>query len=157
MTTPYHIVQGLRAALEARWPGETVYEERCPNEFARPSWLIETGELQLAAMTQSTTTLCLGFTIRAFVQVDAYHDCHFSDLADREIRCVGMLATNMLSSGDRIVRLSGVKASLRGWDYADITGTAEWQELSRELAGLDPENLPMMQDYTLKLKSIIKE
>lgn len=80
--TPEQIGAALAARVEEAFPGETVYQDITPRDFARPSNLVvlEKVELDPASFGLAAVELCFQWKLTTFAKVDEVHDSHLPEL-----------------------------------------------------------------------------
>lgn len=155
MITQNEIVDALKELISGKYTGEIVYEEMAPNNFQRPSFLIETTGTRPEQITQNTVEMTLGIRVSCFVETDVYHNSHFRELTLREYGVMGLLLVGYIKVGDRVLLVDNVLGNLAGFDYATVTASIRWAVDLDELRNIEVP--PLMENYTLKVEGKIKE
>lgn len=119
------ILNGAKALLEERFPGDAVYTNVTPNGFQRPSFLIEFGEIHMTDSSEETLRVTLPLVVTAFVAVDSYHNSDVEKLLTRMAAVQELFAISGLQIQDRVLHVVGNKAEYN-WDFAEVTITLDY-------------------------------
>lgn len=134
-------LKGLKAVVEARWPGEPVYTRPCPTRFARPSSLVQCGPVTPKPYGAGIDGIELAVTVTAFVPTDDYHNSDSTELAQRLSELLGLFTQSWaLPLGERMVEVVEPVGDC-GLDYAEVKATLRWTE---PRGGLPDGETPML-------------
>ena len=140
MILPNDILDRLKGMVEEKFPGETVYTNLTPSEFARPSTLIvqDGCDVDISVGTK-LIEMRPTFTLTTFVEVDEYHHSHLGALDLRQMKLVSLLIPGYIKVGDRAPKVQTVKLD-GGYDYDTVTVTFSYTLDRREFEEikLDP-------------------
>lgn len=131
--TPLDILNGVQARLKKQWPEPemTYYTDYAPQNFKRPSFLVEVGSVVQDEMGYSLVGFTMEARITAFLPVDAYHHSHIPDLCKRMGEIMALFGGGYFPVGSRRPHVVGVKGDY-GYDYAQailfIQFTERWDE-----------------------------
>ena len=107
------LVNGLQA--------KTVYVNRCPKDFERPSFWMKTVRRDTVDINISTIRVTAYFSITCFISLDAYGNSDDLALTDAQDSVVALFHGGYIKVGDRSLK---VKANTAGYDndrsYVDI-------------------------------------
>lgn len=131
------VIQAVKGRLEALWPGETVYEDRLPSDFTRPSSLLECGAVDIRDVNIGLIRTDLTIRITCFAAVDEYYDSSRAQLNERLDRCLGIFSGGALSVEKRYLTASAV-SGVTEVDYAQATIRLFWTDMRPGY--LDPES-----------------
>lgn len=152
MLTPTDITAAVVTAVGERFPGEKVYENLAPRNFARPSNLVELTGIALGEVSPGGVELLYTYRITDFVEVDERHNSHLPLLDLRTMLLVSMFAKGYLKAGDRALKVRSCATA----HNLDFTETTVVFSLAYSRTDFDPAAvLPMMEQLTLQTK--IKE
>lgn len=149
MIMPADITAALREALKAAFPGEPVYEDVTPRDFARPSNLLElTGITLEAGYGCGAAALRFTYLITTFSQVDEVHDSHLPLLDLRAMTVLAAFGAGYVKVGDRAPKVEKLKADTSNYDSAAVTLELS---LAVDRGGFTPEAIwPLMEILHLK-------
>lgn len=151
--TTTQMMGAIEEVLQATFPGEPVYENLTPRDFARPSNMVELTKLDLDALGQGlgAVTLRYHWKITTFCQVDEVHDSHFPTLDLRCMTLLGAFAGGFLRVGDRAPKLISCTADTSMYDCAEVRLAFG---LTMDRSEFCPrEILPLMEDLNTKLNA----
>lgn len=77
------ITEAVKGLVEERYPENTVYLERVPVDFARPSFLVELGPVEMLDASCGCLEVKATVVVTAFVEADDYYNSHVPDLMTR--------------------------------------------------------------------------
>jgi len=151
MIGPNDFMTAIKAALSAQFPGETIYENRTPNKFSRPSNLVELLSIRLGGIRPNALTLLFTYKITDFVPVDDYYNSDTVLLDFRTMTIVGgVFGQGYLKVADRAPSVESVQTE-HNFDYTVTTVTLS---LTYDRSEFTPsETLPIME----QLQMIFKE
>ncbi len=142
-------LKGLKAVVEARFPGEPVYTGQVPSKFQRPALLVQCGPVRPSPVAGGIDGIALDVTVTAFTPVDDYHNSKPEDLAARLSELLGLFTCYWsLPIGERWVEVTDPVGDY-GLDYAEVKATLRWTEPRGEPAV--GETLMMMTDFHFTL------
>lgn len=121
------LLEAVRGALEERFPGEQYYMDRVPTDFARPSFLLEGGPVELEDAGCGCLWVKAVVKVTAFVAVDEYHNSHVSELVRRMAAVQELFAAEGLRVGDRVLHIVKNTGTYQ-FDYAEIQLTFQYQD-----------------------------
>ena len=103
--TPEQIGAALAARVEEAFPGETVYQDITPRDFARPSNLVvlEKVELDPASFGLAAVELRFQWKLTTFAKVDEVHDSHLLELTARAMALLALFGQGYVKVADRTV------------------------------------------------------
>ncbi|WP_455581199.1 hypothetical protein [Dysosmobacter sp.] len=148
--TPDIISEALRQRVEETFPGEAIYENLMPEDFQRPSNLLELVKIELdpLSMGQGTVLLRYQYKITTFSEVDKVHDSHLPTLDLRAMLLLGAFASGYVKVGDRAPKVSSLTANTSLYDAAEVMLTLT---LPVDRSDFAPETLlPVMQELTTR-------
>lgn len=123
--TPQKIVDALKAQLNAAFPGEAIYIDLTPQDFDRPSNLVELTKVELDALSMgmAAVTIRYQYKITTFCEVDQVHDSHLPTLDLRAILVMSMFGSGFLKVGDRALKVVGCVGNTSSYDAAEVSVT----------------------------------
>lgn len=143
------IMGAVKALLEERLSGEPCYLGVLPDEFSRPSSLVESGAVE---MTDGTAG-CLGMTttvkVTLFPSVDANQNNDSEEVARRMMNVLELFAIGYLGVEDRALHVIQNTGQCQS-DRAVITVQVQYQD---DQPG--EEDWPMMSEVQTNLKGEI--
>lgn len=154
MITPNDYISAVAALLEAQFPGERVYLDVVPENFARPSNEVETAKVTMQTAGCTTVSIVTDLLIRTFVLVDAYHNSSYEALYSRVMQIMGLFACGYMTVQDpgsgerRAPKVTACTCPVTGKDYAEIRVTFEMQ-VAREDFAPQPVK-PVMENFRLR-------
>lgn len=152
MLTPTEITAALKRAVEALFPGERVYENLVPRNFARPSNLVELTGITLGEVSPGGVELLYTYRITDFVEVDERHNSQLGVLDLRTMLLVGMLAKGYLQVENRALKVSSCATS-HNLDYTETMASLSLRYGRDEIS--PAAVVPLMESLALTAK--IKE
>ncbi len=121
------LLDALKARLEALEPGATVYRDNRPDNFLRPSWLVQLGKVEVTELNGTLIGLKQEVILTGFEAVDVYHHAQFETLLQRRAAGMAIFYDGYFPVGDRKPHVTGI-SSTQGLDYFEILVTLEWSE-----------------------------
>ena len=124
--TPEQIGAALAARVEEAFPGETVYQDITPRDFARPSNLVvlEKVELDPASFGLAAVELRFQWKLTTFAKVDEVHDSHLPELTARAMALLAdeaLFGQGYVKVADRALKVRSATADTGGYDAAEVT------------------------------------
>jgi len=113
------IREAAEALLNERFPGEKVYHNMVPQEFSRPSFLIEIGSTSITDASLGLVELEVTLAITCFTNVDAYHNSHVEELEARMMSVQELFCAGYLKTQDRALHVISNKGQCF-FDYATV-------------------------------------
>lgn len=150
MTTINDVLAAVKALFETKYPGETVYTNYVPQNFKRPSFLVENLPMTVSPSTVGAVTMTLQVRITAFVEVDARHESQLESLNMRQYAALGLFALWYLKVGDRALHVTALKGEAVERDYATVLVTLQWDEDLSEFAEI--KELPTIENVLIRLE-----
>lgn len=108
------IATQINSLLVGKFPERTVYRNRYPRSFDRPSFLIETVKDATDAANRKTVRCVAFFTITCFVEVDEFENSVDGELIAVQDAVMQIFRPGFIRVGDRALK---VKASTGGADF----------------------------------------
>lgn len=127
MLSVANILDAGCAAVAALWPGDKVYRDIVPVNFARPSSLVEVLDLTMTPEGPRSVTRTAVLQITRFQVVDDYHNTQVELLANELTLMLERFAVPALPAGDRYLDLSKITGSYAN-DYALIKVSLAWTD-----------------------------
>ena len=117
------ISEALQAHIQRFFPGEILYIDLAPQDFARPSNLLELvkAELDASSFGLAAVTFRYHYKITTFAVVDPVHDTHLPELDRRAVRLLSSFGAGYLRVGDRAPKVQSCTADTSSYDAAEIT------------------------------------
>lgn len=124
-------LQSIREAVDSllgeRYPGENVYHNLVPQNFSRPSFLIEIGQTSVSDISYSLLEMEMSLTVTCFVEVDEYYNCHIEQLEARMLSVQELFCVGYLKVQDRALHVISNRGQC-GFDYATVTITFRYRD-----------------------------
>lgn len=121
MITTAQIRDAINQLLVEKLQAETVYINRCPKDFKRPSFWLETVRRDTDDVNFSTIKVNVYFSITCFIGMDAYGNSDSMELTNVQDAVVNLFRSGYMKVGDRSLK---VKANTAGYDndrsYVDL-------------------------------------
>lgn len=121
MTTTNQIRDTVGQLLKGKYPDRTQYVNRCPKDFARPSFWIEVAKDKQDDVNWSTIRHQVHFLLTCFVFMDSFNNGDDLELTDLQDAVIGLFSAGYIRVGDRAIKVS---ASAGGHDndrsYVDL-------------------------------------
>lgn len=114
MPTINDIVVEINRRLMSAYSTQTVYTNRCPEKFDRPSFLIEAIRINNDSANRKTVKTVAYFTITCIEPVDEYWNSDSAALLDVQEKVLQLFRAGYLKVGDRALKVS---ASTGGADF----------------------------------------
>lgn len=114
MVTTRQIMDAINALLVKQLNAECVYINRCPEDFERPSHLIEAVTGGSSSANRRTVDQTSFFTITNFEAVDEFGNCDDGALMEIQDKVMNLFRPGYLLVGDRALK---VAASTGGSDF----------------------------------------
>lgn len=115
------IFDSINKLIISPFPTDTVYIQRCPKDFDKPSFLLEYIKTSKRDINRSTIEKTAYFTITRFVENDEYYRSNPLLLAEHQETIVDLFNIGYITVGDRAIK---VKSSSGGIDtdraYIDL-------------------------------------
>lgn len=115
------IFDSINRLIIAPFPTDTIYIQRCPKDFDRPSFLLEYIKTTKTDINRTTVEKIAYFTITRFVEKDDYYRSNPFLLAEQQETIVDLFNIGYVTVGDRAIK---VKSSTGGIDadraYIDL-------------------------------------
>ena len=121
------ITEAVKGLVEERYPGNTVYLERVPVDFARPSFLVELGPVEMLDAACGCLEVKATVVVTAFVEADDYYNSHVPDLMTRMGAVQELFAVDGLQVEDRFLHVTANKGNCQ-FDYAETSITFQYQD-----------------------------
>lgn len=140
----------LEELVTALFPGETVYRDLVPVNFARPSTLIvlDRADFDLD-FSCGTVELLPVFMLTAFVPVDERHHSHLASLHSRAMALLNLFLPGYIEVGDRAVKVVSPAKLDAGYDYDTILVTLSCTVDREDLESINSQ-LPTMEQLHLR-------
>ena len=121
--TPEKIGAALAARVEEAFPGEAVYQDITPRDFARPSSLVvlEKVELDPASFGLAAVELRYQWKLTTFTKVDELHYSHLPELTARAMVLLALFGQGYVKVEDRALKVRSATADTSGYDAAEVT------------------------------------
>ena len=116
--TPEQLGAALAARVEEAFPGETVYQDITPRDFARPSNLVV---LDPASFGLAAVELRFQWKLTTFAKVDEVHDSHLPELTARAMALLALFGQGYVKVADRALKVRSATADTGGYDAAEVT------------------------------------
>lgn len=118
------ILDALNALLLKEWPERMCYINILPNDFERPSFLIERVKQTLTDKTRHIQQIREDLTVTCLCMVDTSQNSDQRELLETQSRILELLSPGKIVVGDRAVTVtaSSGKSDL-GEAYVDVTVT----------------------------------
>ena len=107
------ILDAVNQLLVDRLQAKMVYVNRCPKDFERPSFWLETVRRDTEDVNISTIRVTAHFSITCFISVDGYGNSDDMELTDVQDSVVDLFHSGYITVGDRSLK---VKANTAGYD-----------------------------------------
>lgn len=140
------ITEAVKGLVEERYPENTVYMERVPVDFARPSFLVELGPVEMLDASCGCLEVKATVVVTAFVEADDYYNSHVPDLMTRMGAVQELFAVDGLQVEDRFLHVTANKGNCQ-FDYAETSITFQYQD---DRPGGD--EWPLMGEIQTKIK-----
>lgn len=114
MITTNQIIEAINRLLIQKYPEQTVYVNRCPKKFDRPSFLIEAVKVGGDSANRKTVKQNVYFTITCFEPVDDYENSDDGVLLDVQDNVMNLFCVGYVKIGDRALP---VLSSTGGADF----------------------------------------
>lgn len=152
MITPSDIQAAIIARLKETFPGETIYEDLTPRNFARPSNMVQLDSISPEQCGRNIVKLLFKFRITTFTEVDEIHNSHLAVLDFRAMMIVTAFSGDgYLKVSDRAPTVISCVADTTPYDYAEVSLTIS---LTYDRSEFNPaEVYAIMQDLALRTKT----
>jgi hypothetical protein len=147
MITPNQIVDEINRLLVVAYPEPTVYINRCPKKFDRPSFLIETVKAGDNPASRKMVKCEAYFTVTCFVKVDEFGNGADGVLTAIQTEVMGIFRKGYIKVGDRAIK---VKASSGGSDFDRSYVDLQFEYFDNRSDDVD--NTPLIGDVDLIMK-----
>lgn len=156
MISPADFSDSIEGLLKKRFPGEKIYRDLVPEDFARPSHEIECKTFSAVDAGGQEIDVTVTMLINTFVTVDAYHNSQFDALYRRAMAIMGLFAGKYITVSDsdtgekRAPKVNASACPITGKDYAQVTLTFTLRMDASDFEFEEPSPAaPIMQDYKL--------
>lgn len=147
MVTAMDVLNAINLLLVKRYPDRTVYVQRCPKNFARPSFFLELIRQDAESANKGLLAETMYFLLTCFASKDEYYNSDALELIQLQNDVLNLFRSGYLGVGDREIKIEASGGGTeKGEVYIDIQVDFA-QEKSEETA-----ELPYMQNVDVKLK-----
>lgn len=156
MITPSDIQAAIIARLKETFPGETIYEDLTPRNFARPSNMVQLDSISSEQSGRNVVKLLFKYKINTFSEVDEIHNSHLAVLDFRSMMIVSAFAGGgYLKVSDRAPTIVSCTADTTPYDFAEVVMTVSLTyDRSEDMSEFNPaEVYAIMQDLALRTKT----
>ena len=105
MVTATDLLTAVNERLTAAFPGYTVYTQDCPQDFARPSFLLKHVKTSKLDATRHSVEKTVDFAITCFTPVDDYFRSDGNALSELQDKVLKQFDEGYLKAGDRALKL----------------------------------------------------
>lgn len=154
MITPQMMMDSIVKRLKEAFPDEPVYENLTPEEFDRPSNMVELDGITVLSSGAHVIHLAFQYRIVTFCKTDQLGDSHLPTLDLRAMTIIAAFSDGYLNVGDRAPKISGMKADTKSYDYAEVTFSLEFGVDRKDFRPQDI--LPLMEVVHINQRSEIK-
>jgi hypothetical protein len=112
MITSNDIMLTVNALIAAKYTKITVYRERCPKDFKRPSFLLEQGKSDQKDATRNTVNKSSSLTITCFATIDEHYRSEISDLTDLQEGIISIFSCGFVKIRDRAIKVQGLPGGI---------------------------------------------
>ncbi len=144
--TQRDVLMGIVERLRERWPEEKIYTDYAPQDFRRPSFLVEVGKLTQEETGGFDTLFTMEGKITIFLPVDAYHHSDTVTLCEREAEVMALFAHGAFPVGGRHPHVDRLQAD-HGYDYGEVVLSISFNERWEKA-----ETYPLLRSVTIKIK-----
>lgn len=149
MLTPQNIMDRLTELIKDQFPGEAVYAERVPDNFARPSTYVElVSSRGNFGFGPSAVEIMPVIKVTIFSKVDDYRNSDPHELHDRLMTIIGVLIPGYIKVGARAPKIQDVTFEV-GLDYAVLT--TSWRYALDRSEFIRKEQVPPAEHLNLTL------
>ena len=152
MMTVQALMDGVKAAVQDRWPGEEVYTNYLPKDFKRPAFALEVQkdewtDASLVLVRRTVTLLLTGY-----IETDAYGDSDREALNQRMEAVCGLFARGFLPVEDRALSVRTVRGA-GAPDFFETTLIVTWMDGRPASTGPDDpsDEESLMERYELNI------
>ena len=121
------VLRAVEAALGSSFPGEPVYWDQLPKNFARPSFTLEAQKEEWVDAAIGLVRRTLTVLVTGYAAADDYHDSSREELNRRESAVLALFGKGYLSLEDRALTVQANKG----------TGTPDFMEVSVVFSWMD--------------------
>lgn len=146
------LMDGVKAAVQDRWPGEEVYTNYLPEDFKRPAFVLEVQkdewtDASLVLVRRTVTLLLTGY-----VETDAQGISDREVLNQRMEAVCGLFARGFLTVEDRALSVRTLRGA-GATDFFETTLIVTWMDGRPAGTGPDdpPDEEPLMERYELNI------
>lgn len=149
---PADITAAVVERVREAFPGETVYTDLAPRDFARPCNMVELVSLGLDPLTygQSGVDLLYKVRITTFSAVDEVHASHLPVLDLRSLMVMGAFAAGYVRVKDRAPKVRSMEADTSFFDCVPVTLTLALTYDRADFVG--PELYELMKQLELNVR-----
>lgn len=116
------LLDEVNRLLVTKQPDRTVYVNRCPVKFDRPSYWLEAVKTEVTDAARDLVRVRAYFMVTCFVTMDEYGNCDDLELTRAQNEVIDLFREGYVRIGNRAVK---VAASTGGYDvdrsYVDLT------------------------------------
>ena len=157
--SPREIADALQAQIHEVFPDETIYVDLAPQNFDRPSNLLELVKMELDPVSfgMSAITIRYHYKITTFAAVDPVHDSHLPELDLRAMKLLSSFGIGYLRVSNRALKIQSCIADTNSYDAAEVTVVLSLTVDRTELAEFVEETAPLMQKADVQYQEKKKE
>lgn len=141
------IVERIKQLLEKTYPNEPVYVDQLPQDFERPSFLLEAVKREVKDVNIGLIQVTLTLKITCFSAVDEYGDCSREELNQRMDGVQSLFCSGTLAVDDRALKITSVPGAGE-IDFAAVTVTLSYVDSRPGYHDPDSDQA-VMEHYTL--------
>lgn len=149
MIKPADIQAVIIDRLKETFPGEQIYEDLTPRDFARPSNMVQLDAISSEQSGRNIVKLLFTFRVTTFSEVDEIHNSHLAVLDFRSMMIVAAFSGGgYLKVADRAPTIVSCAADTTSYDFAEVVLALS---LTYDRSEFNPaEVYDMMQDLALR-------
>ncbi len=148
---PADITAAIVEQVKGAFPGEAVYTDLVPRDFARPCNMVGLARIAMdpLACGLSGVELLYQYKITTFSTVDEVHHSHLPLLDLRAMAVMGAFAGGFLQVGGRAPKVTEIKADTSLYDCAEVSLALRLAYDRADFVG--PEFHELMQDLEMQV------
>lgn len=127
MLSLQNIREAVGSLLGERFPGQNTYHNLVPQDFSRPSFLIEIGPTSISDVSCDLVEMEIALTVTCFVEVDEYYNSHVEELEARMMSVQELFCVGYLKVQNRALHVISNRGQC-GFDYATVTVTFRYRD-----------------------------
>lgn len=112
MVKPSDIATAINSRITAEFPGYTVYIQRCPEDFVRPSFLLEYVSISRRDANRSTIEKTVNFKITCFEIIDENYQSDPDRLTGLQEAVLELFSCGHVPVGDRSIKIQSSTGSM---------------------------------------------